>query len=97
MKIPDTPSHVPHALSNVTNTPSQCRRHQIRQPKQQVHQLKQQLRQPKQQVRPILVYAVCRDAIFVANLRTFPAYNLEAKKCGGVLKMTNMKYDYIII
>ena len=34
----------------------------------------------------------CRDAIFVANLRTFLAYNLQAKKWGGVQKMTNMRY-----
>ena len=27
-----------------------------------------------------------RDAIFVANLRTFLAYNLQAKKGGGVQK-----------
>ena len=33
------------------------------------------------------------DAIFVANLRTFLAYNLQAKKCGGVQKMTNIRYD----
>ena len=77
MKIPDTPFQVLHAPSHVTNTPSQCRRHQIRQPKQQVHQ-------PKQQVRPISI---------AANLRTFPAYNLQAKKCGGVQKMTNIRYE----
>ena len=29
----------------------------------------------------------CRDATFVANLR-----NLQAKKCGGVQKMTNTRY-----
>ena len=29
---------------------------------------------------------------FVANLRTFLAYNLQAKKCGGVQKMTNIRY-----
>ena len=34
----------------------------------------------------------CRDAIFVANLRTFLAYNWQAKNCGGVQKMTNMRY-----
>ena len=34
----------------------------------------------------------CRDAIFVANLRTFLAYNLQAKKCGGVQKITNIRY-----
>ena len=34
----------------------------------------------------------CCDAIFVANLRTFLAYNSQAKKCGGVQKMTNMRY-----
>ena len=36
MKIPDTPSQVLNTLPHVANTPSQCRRHQIRQPKQQV-------------------------------------------------------------
>ena len=30
---------------------------------------------------------------FVANLRTFLAYNLQAKKCGGVQKMTNIRYE----
>ena len=34
----------------------------------------------------------CREAIFVANLRTFLAYFLEAKKYGGVPKRTNMRY-----
>ena len=34
----------------------------------------------------------CREAIFVANLRTFLAYNLQAKKCSGVQKMTNIMY-----
>ena len=34
----------------------------------------------------------CRDAIFVANLRTFLAYKIQAKKCSGVHKMTNMRY-----
>ena len=36
----------------------------------------------------------CREAIFVANLRTFLAYNFQVKKCGGVQKMTNVRYDY---
>ena len=35
----------------------------------------------------------CREAIFVANLRTFLAYFLEAKKYGGVPKRTNIMYD----
>ena len=34
----------------------------------------------------------CREAIFVANLRTFLAYFLEAKKYGGVPKRTNIRY-----
>ena len=34
----------------------------------------------------------CREAIFVANLRTFLAYFLQAKKYGGVPKKTNMRY-----
>ena len=38
----------------------------------------------------------CRDAIFVANLRTFLAYNLHAKKCGGIQKITNMRYANVI-
>ena len=29
---------------------------------------------------------------FVANLRTSLAYNLQAKNCGGVQKMTIMRY-----
>ena len=36
----------------------------------------------------------CREAIFVANLRTFLAYFLQAKKYGGVPKRTNIRYDY---
>ena len=32
------------------------------------------------------------DPIFVANLRTFLAYNLQAKNCCGVQKMTNIRY-----
>ena len=75
MKIPDTPSQVLNAPSHATNTSFQCRRHQVRQPKQQVHQ-------PKHQIRPMLIYA-----IFVTNLRTFLAYNLDANKCGGVQKV----------
>ena len=35
----------------------------------------------------------CREAIFVANLRTFLAYFLQAKKYGGVPKRTNIRYD----
>ena len=38
----------------------------------------------------------CRDAIFVANLRTFLAYNLQAKKCGRVQKMTNMVWIVVV-
>ena len=34
----------------------------------------------------------CREAIFVANLRTFLAYFLQAKKYGGVPKRTNIRY-----
>ena len=30
---------------------------------------------------------------FVVNLCTFLAYNLQAKKCGGVQKITNMRYE----
>ena len=29
----------------------------------------------------------CRDAIFVANLRTFPAYNLQAKNAVAYKKL----------
>ena len=36
----------------------------------------------------------CREAIFVANLRTFLAYFLEAKKYGGVPKRTNIRNEY---
>ena len=36
----------------------------------------------------------CREAIFVANLRTFLAYFLQAKKYGGVPKRTNIRYAY---
>ena len=36
----------------------------------------------------------CREAIFVANLRTFLAYFLQAKKYGGVPKRTNMRYEH---
>ena len=61
MKIPDTPSQVLNALSRVTITPSQCRRHQVRQPKQQV-------RQPKQQVRPILIYTVLSQGNFLLQI-----------------------------
>ena len=35
----------------------------------------------------------CREAIFVANLRTFLAYFLQAKKYGGVPKRTNIRYE----
>ena len=31
---------------------------------------------------------------FVANLRTFLAYNLQAKKCSGVQKNTNIRYEH---
>ena len=34
----------------------------------------------------------CREAIFVANLRTFLAYFLQAKKYGGIPKRTNIRY-----
>ena len=34
----------------------------------------------------------CREAFFVANLRTFLAYFLQAKKYGGVPKRTNIRY-----
>ena len=30
---------------------------------------------------------------FVANLRTFLVYNLQAQKYGGMQKMTNVRYD----
>jgi len=36
----------------------------------------------------------CREVIFVANLRTFLAYFLQAKKYGGVPKRTNIRYEY---
>ena len=35
----------------------------------------------------------CRYAISVPNLRIFVAYNLQAKKCGGVQKMTMQSID----
>ena len=53
-----------------------------------------QVCQLKQQVRPILTRLFCLDAVFVANLRTFLAYILQTKKCGGIQKMTNMRYDH---
>ena len=68
INIQDTLSQVLNAPSHATNTKSQCKRHQVRQPKQQV-------RQPKQRVRPILIDAVLSRC----NLRTFLAYNLQAK------------------
>ena len=37
----------------------------------------------------------CRDAIFVAILRTFRAYHLQTKKRGGVQKTTNIRYGLI--
>ena len=39
----------------------------------------------------------CREAIFVANLRTFLAYFLQAKKYGGVPKRTNIRYGFVRI
>ena len=33
---------------------------------------------------------------FVANLRTFLVYNLQAKKCGGIQKMTNIRYAQLL-
>ena len=38
----------------------------------------------------------CREAIFVANLRTFLAYFFQAKKYGGVPKRTNIRYGWVI-
>ena len=38
----------------------------------------------------------CRYTIFVANLRIFLAYNLQAKKCSGVQKMTNIRYVFCL-
>ena len=54
MKIPDTPTQVLNARSHVTNTPSQCKG--------------QQIRQPKQQVRPIFVYAVLSQGNFLSHI-----------------------------
>ena len=34
----------------------------------------------------------CCDAIVVENLRTFPAYILQVKKCGCVQKVTNIRF-----
>ena len=34
--------------------------------------------------------------IFVANLRTFLVYNLQAKKCSGIQKMTNIRYAQLL-
>ena len=39
----------------------------------------------------------CREAIFVANLRTFLAYFLQAKKYGGVPKRTNIRYAFTFL
>ena len=39
----------------------------------------------------------CREAIFVANLRTFLAYFLQAKKFGGVPKSTNIRYVLLFV
>ena len=39
----------------------------------------------------------CRDAIFVANLRTFLVYHLQTKKRGGVQKTTNMRYGKVVL
>ena len=36
----------------------------------------------------------CRDAIFVANLRTFLAYNLQAEKCGDV-QIWGMSFAFV--
>ena len=85
MNIQDTSSQVLNAPSHATNTQSQCKRHQVRQPKQQV-------RQPKQHVLPISIYAVLSRC----NLRTFLAFNFHAKKCGGVQKMTNIRFECMV-
>ena len=39
----------------------------------------------------------CREEIFAANLRTFWRTFYRLQKCGGVLKMTNMRYDIKMI
>ena len=79
-------------------------KHQVRQTKHKVRQPKYQVRQTKQQVRNFNQKSTpknkcwftlfCRDAIFVANIRTFLTYNLQAEKCGGVQKRTNMRYAH---
>ena len=70
--------HTPHLIQDVTNTVSQCQRHQLCQPKYQVHQPKYQVHQPKYkvhqpkyQVHQPKIYAVLSQGNFCRKFTHF--------------------------
>ena len=97
-KKPSTPTKIPSRqtkrLSMINKTLIMPRKKQVRQ--QNIKYDNQNTKYANQNTK----YAnqkftlFCREAIFVANLRTFLAYFLQAKKYGGVPKRTNIRYDY---
>merc|ERR1711944_32098 len=90
-KKPSTPTKIP---SRQTKRFSMPRKKQVRQ--QNIKYDNQNTKYANQNTK----YAnqkftlFCREAIFVANLRTFLAYFFQAKKYSGVPKRTNIRYVY---
>jgi len=99
-KKPSTPTKIPSRqtkrLSMINKTLIMPRKKQVRQ--QNIKYDNQNTKYANQNTK----YAnqkftlFCREAIFVANLRTFLAYFFQAKKYGGVPKRTNIRYAYPI-
>ena len=88
-KTPSTPTKIPNRqtkrLSMINKTLITPRKNQVRQ-----QNIKYENQNTKYANQKFTLF--CREAIFVANLRTFLAYFLEAKKYGGVPKRTNIRY-----
>ena len=90
-KTPSTPTKIPNRqtkrLSMINKTLITPRKNQVRQ-----QNIKYENQNTKYANQKFTLF--CREAIFVANLRTFLAYFLEAKKYGGVPKRTNIRYGW---
>ena len=84
MKIPNTPSQIPNALSHEAKTPFQFQRHQVHQPKQQV-------RQPKCHIRSILNHVVFSRGNFCHKFTHFSGIEFSGQNMWWRTK--NDKYE----
>ena len=97
MKLPNTPFQIPNASSQKHHPNSRETKNANQNSKyaNQYTKYANQNTKYANQNATCVQYQItlfCCETIFVINLRTFLAYNFQAKTCGGVQKITNMRY-----